>query len=737
MKKLLLIILAIVIFNASKKATAQNFSEKYWYSYAEYLGQLGALSKFNQQVSFLMKDTLAVFVDANGNAHRANDISHGSIIDPTDNVIDYTQNPEAKVKTKDEVRLDSIQFPYVYVRNTQTVNSAPVVDTLIIAWYTTQYLSRVQYPNTRFSVLAGGWDSVKLMPKTYFKMDTILLTADFATNVINNGGGYENQWQQKLIALKAPEQLINSSSSDKLFGYTLHFRSGMLYPLNAILVYQRDPATLPPGSVRPNYFGTLQFVESSADACNGCLKSSYSTGLFATNQSSFKSQSGYLGYIPGQAYSVNKLIYTRFKIGINRSLEDAISLGDTSICRGQTSYVNVYSGYNLYEGTKNLGNGFIELKPHVTTVYTVKNLSNVVLGTQTIHVADSVKPKFISSNIIPCDGDGILQLKSTKNNAYTYTITGSVLNKPYIVRVNPRSISSGSTFYMSIEATNTNFELALSRVKLVRHDGQTTDSIVASSVNVVDETNLYATFNLPQNAVFGHYNLIISNNLDGEFSFLNALTISGSGSIDADTVTSAMINTPGTYLLKAMNEYGCEGYDTLKVTKQAKIIVGAITGPRNIALQQVATYSIAAVNGATVNWTVTGGTINSGQGTNSIVVGWGSDPTGKVMVTTNSTCTDTSSIDVSIGVGLKNEIFSGAYKMYPNPVKDVITVEHVGSLKDVTMSVYDALGRLVYSNRISEDSKTHRISVANQPNGMYFIEIMSSEGVARNTFFKN
>lgn len=59
----------------------------------------------------------------------------------------------------------------------------------------------------------------------------------------------------------------------------------------------------------------------------------------------------------------------------------------------------------------------------------------------------------------------------------------------------------------------------------------------------------------------------------------------------------------------------------------------AITGTNTTCPNTTETYTVAAVTGATYNWTVTGGTIVSGQGTNTIQVLWTGGITGTISVT--------------------------------------------------------------------------------------------------------
>ncbi|OWY24839.1 hypothetical protein C7N43_27915 [Sphingobacteriales bacterium UPWRP_1] len=60
-----------------------------------------------------------------------------------------------------------------------------------------------------------------------------------------------------------------------------------------------------------------------------------------------------------------------------------------------------------------------------------------------------------------------------------------------------------------------------------------------------------------------------------------------------------------------------------------------ISGNNMACANQTYTYSTPAITGSTYNWTVTGGTIISGQGTNTITVQWNNGTAGTVQVQQN------------------------------------------------------------------------------------------------------
>ena len=123
----------------------------------------------------------------------------------------------------------------------------------------------------------------------------------------------------------------------------------------------------------------------------------------------------------------------------------------------------------------------------------------------------------------------------------------------------------------------------------------------------------------------------------------------GIGSIDAqfcwNTTCTQGQATPYTFNV-TVTDIACP---PLTVVQQINVIVEPFVGPTSIsgptlvcANQSTETYFVNSISGATYSWNVTGGTIVSGNNTNSITVNWGSSTSGNVAVTTTSQygCTD-------------------------------------------------------------------------------------------------
>jgi hypothetical protein len=127
--------------------------------------------------------------------------------------------------------------------------------------------------------------------------------------------------------------------------------------------------------------------------------------------------------------------------------------------------------------------------------------------------------------------------------------------------------------------------------------------------------------------------------------------------------------------------------------------------------------------GATYTWSVTGGVIVSGQGTDTINVIWNDVQFGNVTVTQLSdSCELSDGITVFVnGVGV-DELEAGI-TIFPNPALNEVNIQSntaVGNWEIVDMS-----GRRIAAGQ--ENSNTVHLDVADWSPGLYFVK--TEEGI--------
>jgi hypothetical protein len=72
-----------------------------------------------------------------------------------------------------------------------------------------------------------------------------------------------------------------------------------------------------------------------------------------------------------------------------------------------------------------------------------------------------------------------------------------------------------------------------------------------------------------------------------------------------------------------------------------------------------------------------------------------------------------------------NELNTLTFDIYPNPANEILNISALEQLKNITISIYNTTGSLVYSNTIN--SKTLRIETSKFATGLYLIKLTSGE----------
>ncbi len=173
-------------------------------------------------------------------------------------------------------------------------------------------------------------------------------------------------------------------------------------------------------------------------------------------------------------------------------------------------------------------------------------------------------------------------------------------------------------------------------------------------INGANETTVANIANSP-------YTLVVSNAIP-------ALAAGGPGSYSF-TVS---------YILDATGSTGIRDFETAAVITLLASPEPSITGLSTTPANSLVTYSTPAAPGVTYLWSVTGGTIQSGQGTSSIVVQWGAGPLGSVTlsetVTEGGCSASTAPFQVTITdipdpeVGGNTSVCLGSTESYSTPL---------------------------------------------------------------------
>jgi subtilisin-like proprotein convertase family protein len=137
----------------------------------------------------------------------------------------------------------------------------------------------------------------------------------------------------------------------------------------------------------------------------------------------------------------------------------------------------------------------------------------------------------------------------------------------------------------------------------------------------------------------GTYTVTVAPGVTNYVWTVSGGTITGGNGANSVQVSWAPGNTLGSVCLVVENACGASNQDCNDVTLSTPPAQPVVSGAASVCAGSSAAYSIPAIPGATgYAWTVTGGTIVSGQNTTNLQVNWGNGTSGNVCVAAVSAC---------------------------------------------------------------------------------------------------
>ncbi len=162
---------------------------------------------------------------------------------------------------------------------------------------------------------------------------------------------------------------------------------------------------------------------------------------------------------------------------------------------------------------------------------------------------------------------------------------------------------------------------------------------------------------------------------------------------------------------------------------------GVIEGDQDINLNAGTTewsYSCSD-EASSFEWTITGGTILSGQGTSFVTVQWTTD--GEISVTAISAdgCSGLSStLEIDILMGLEGLTFSENLTIFPSPASSNMTVSLDGIKGNNRCQIYSLTGKKVLEFVLENNMRT--LDVSNLANGTYILAVDTDQGAVKQAF---
>ena len=199
---------------------------------------------------------------------------------------------------------------------------------------------------------------------------------------------------------------------------------------------------------------------------------------------------------------------------------------------------------------------------------------------------------------------------------------------------------------------------------------------------------------------------------------------------NSDTAQNLSGLVAGNYGVTVTDDNGCMDTSSMLIGEPAQVVTDVITGATQVFVGALETYSVTQTPGSAYTWIITGGTLNSGQGTNQATILWGNTPgsaqVAVVEIDADSCYGDTVYLVVNIsdgGIGIENEVTQEELVMYPNPFNQTTKVMFSNEEKvPFKLVLYDMLGNKV---RVMHDITANEVVVekGNLAPGQYFIEL--------------
>ncbi len=194
-----------------------------------------------------------------------------------------------------------------------------------------------------------------------------------------------------------------------------------------------------------------------------------------------------------------------------------------------------------------------------------------------------------------------------------------------------------------------------------------------------------------------------------------------------DVNSPYLTNLPaGFYGVEITDANGCLAYTCFDLVAPDPILspTTEIIGLSTFEPFSVQTYSVSQLSNVSYEWSVTGGNILQGQGSNFIQVQWANNSIGSInlVITTSNGCQTMLDfvVESALEVNENGNSFI-QWSAFPNPASDMVTIQLTGTTKPIDYRLLDATGRIISLGKVSEG--LNNLSISHLSSGIYTIEL--------------
>ena len=335
---------------------------------------------------------------------------------------------------------------------------------------------------------------------------------------------------------------------------------------------------------------------------------------------------------------------------------------------------------------------------------------------------------FTSTNLVGCDSIATLNL--TINNSYNINIDYIYSCGQGYTIGNENLVLYESTFIDSTFITSNGCDSLVNYNYIVLDYNQTID---------ITSCNSYV-WNGQTYTETGSYFFNTVNDFDCDSTATLNLTINNSTSSLTDTSScdsydwnGEAYSTSGEYTFETLGSNGCDSIAFLNLTI-VELETLNINGLEQVIMGSNSSYSVANSSNSTYDWQLNSlGTINSGQGNNSVNISWNQEGIVSLCVTQTDengcegqqSCMDVSISDVN-SIDESSSLLNAI--VYPNPFNQELYIEFFNLAKGKRqIMLFDLQGRLVYSS----ESTSNKVTIKREQlqSGSYLLKVISEKGI--------
>jgi hypothetical protein len=238
------------------------------------------------------------------------------------------------------------------------------------------------------------------------------------------------------------------------------------------------------------------------------------------------------------------------------------------------------------------------------------------------------------------------------------------------------------------------------------------------------------SFNLPSPSALDAF-FYVSNVscFEGSDGYAEVIVVGGNEPFsyswsNGTTGTPAIGNlVAGTYTCLVTDSNGCV-LSTIVTIEGPQGATPEIIGLNVFQPFSVQTYSVSQLSNVTYQWSVTGGNILQGQGSNFIQVQWANNSIGTInlVITASNGCQTMLDfvVESALEVNENGNSFI-QWSAFPNPASDMVTIQLTGTTKPIDYRLLDATGRIITRGQINEG--LNNLSISHLSSGIYTIEL--------------